>query len=292
MIEKGADEDQIAQIKNLAEEAKLECRTRKAPVIKLCKHYLSDFHPIPKSQLSGLYEADEFPCPLCSKPSNMMLPVFPKKLRDLVIQVKDKDTNFDLVAMIKDLMTMGSSISQVVQKHCLNVAILDETATAIKHAFRKTKRSFKAIERSEKHFLKTVKDFAGFASKVSRPRTFLKSLGGLIETIGFGSMIDQFSKSMNSQYSLIRIADYLHHAKIFKKLKSNKPPTILKKKSKSSQDKIIPFSLDNYLKRTKRFNLALKDLAGDLITALSNPEFCKKTNLTELYCDLAMNLVI
>lgn len=82
------DSSDFEQIELVRDKKLAKLKDRGSVIITNCKHSVADYASIPGDQTHKVYNDSEVPCPLCKKPSNLPLPIFPKSTTDALAAIK------------------------------------------------------------------------------------------------------------------------------------------------------------------------------------------------------------
>jgi hypothetical protein len=226
MIEAGEDELNIAEVNMLADSAKDELKAKTTVIIKSCNHMISTIDNISYAKDKNIYEGSlEFPCPLCSKASNCLIPVISKQLKTAIMStttdIKQEGDPIDLIKFLNDLKDQSMSRLDLVKTHCLALSYSDEAADTINSEYSLIKDIENLLSRTRTKLRDLQTKMVGEEMPPVTSRDMLHPMLNLVETNGYASMVKTYAKTMHGLYVITRAVDLTRYCKLTRMLDSD-----------------------------------------------------------------------
>lgn len=178
-------------------------------VPKGCGHFISDYKLITGTNTSLIYEANEFPCPLCSKASCIKIPVFSKSLREVLLKKESPSEKAPGLWDISEKLEMMNSNSQLRQyfHKCYGYpasiqAIMEQERSNLKQASDSIAAAFNEFYTMKS---KTSVFEISATERMADEQDMFNGFARIVEITGFADTIKNMSQAMEGVYLVTRL---------------------------------------------------------------------------------------
>lgn len=276
----GREEDATA-VRELVEEGMKAGETRMTFLVKGCNHFVSSFKDLRISTATTLYEKIEFACPLCSKASNIAVPVFSKWLRDALLAKQDPKVSppdlFGLVKKIEEITNLDEKFETCFSSYGYSDSSLAVIETEYGHA----KQVDQWLSTMCTFFIEMKARAMGVHGLSMHSQDMFTEFLLIVEIRGFADTVKALGQAMEGVYLAKRVM-VTHWYQLWTEYKQSTEEYL---EIQEKEMKWEPLRLD-YLRLTGKLREACVDLR-----ALADDEILKKADIHELFARLADRLV-